>query len=111
MRRVLPLPAGGQYEQGAVKVVEDLSLLGIGTGHRIAGIRSVNQVSESGQLSHFNISRISSRMWLDLAMNSFAILALGAHQIVVQLEAEPEAGRAWVLRMGGWMFFHNAGHG
>lgn len=27
---------GCQYEQGAVKVIEDLSLLGIGIGHRIA---------------------------------------------------------------------------
>ena len=29
-------------------------------------------------------------MWLDLALDSFAIFALGAHQIVVELEAEPE---------------------
>jgi hypothetical protein len=29
----------------------------------------------------------SRRVWLDLAMDLFAILMLGAHQIVVQLEA------------------------
>ena len=33
-------------------------------------------------------------MWLDIALDSFAIFALGAHQIVVELEAEPEAGRS-----------------
>ena len=35
---------GCQYEQGAVEVIEDLSLLGVGIGHRIAGIGG----SESG---------------------------------------------------------------
>jgi hypothetical protein len=31
-------------------------------------------------------------MRLDLAADAFSILALGTHQLVVQLEAEPEAG-------------------
>ncbi len=31
--------------------------------------------------------------WLDLAVDPLAIVALGADQIVVQLEAESEAGR------------------
>lgn len=47
----------------------------------------------SGQVTHFNIPAISRRMWLDLALDPLAILALGEHQIVIQLEAEPEAGR------------------
>jgi hypothetical protein len=42
---------------------------------------------------HFNIFDISRAMWLDFALDSFAILAIGAHEIVVELEAEPEAGR------------------
>ncbi len=32
-------------------------------------------------------------MWLDFALDSFSIFAFGAHQIVVELEAEPEAAR------------------
>jgi hypothetical protein len=32
-------------------------------------------------------------MWLHLAADAFTILALRAHQFIVQLEAEPEAGR------------------
>ena len=32
-------------------------------------------------------------MRLDLTFDSFAIFACGAHEFVVQLEAEPEAGR------------------
>jgi len=47
----------------------------------------------SGQKTDFNISGISRRMRLDLALDSFAILARGTHEFVVQLEAEPEAGR------------------
>lgn len=39
-------------------------------------------------------------MWLDLAFDPFAILALGGHQTVVELQAEPEAGRARVLIKG-----------
>ena len=39
---------GGQYEQGAVKVIEDLSLLGVGIGHRIAGIRSGARLTNIG---------------------------------------------------------------
>ena len=39
---------GGQYEQGAVKVIENLSLLGVGIGHRIAGIRSGAQLTNIG---------------------------------------------------------------
>lgn len=42
---------------------------------------------------HFNIFDISRAMWLEFALDSFAILAIGAHEIVVELEAEPEAGR------------------
>jgi hypothetical protein len=55
-----------------------------------------NEVLELGQFGMFRgRSRISTfpsasrRIWLDLAFDSFAIFALGAHQIVVQLEAEP----------------------
>ena len=39
---------GGQYEQGAVKVIEDLSLLGVGIGPRIAGIRSGSRLTIIG---------------------------------------------------------------
>jgi hypothetical protein len=31
-------------------------------------------------------------MRLDLAADAFAVFAFGAHEFVVQLEAEPEAG-------------------
>jgi hypothetical protein len=42
--------------------------------------------------SRFRISGASRRMWLELALDAFAIFALGADEFVVQLEAEPEAG-------------------
>ena len=35
----------------------------------------------------------SRRVRLDFALDSIAVLAFGAHEIVVELEAEPEAGR------------------
>ena len=50
--------------------------------------------------SRFRISGASRRMWLELALDAFAIFALGAHEFVVQLEAEPEAGRAWGFKIG-----------
>ena len=48
---------------------------------------------EWGQSNRLHMNRVSRRMRLDFAFDPFAILARGAHQFVVQLEAEPEAGR------------------
>ena len=31
-------------------------------------------------------------MWLDFALDLFAVFAFGAHEIVVELEAEPAIG-------------------
>lgn len=45
-------------------------------------------------------------MWLDFALDSFAILALEAHRAVVQLA--PEAGGAWDLRKGACGFMLDA---
>ena len=63
------------------------------------------RIRVSGQDTHFNISDRSRRMWLNITFDSFAILALGGHQTVVELQAEPEAGRARVLRKVEWVGF------